>query len=70
MQEPDPRPMIWTTKGNLPIDILEYRTEWYDAPDDITMAEIYTHRGEVVRRSVHVFKKQGASMGADQAVFG
>ena len=70
MREPDPTPMIWTTKGNMPVEFLEYRTEWCDAPDSITMAEIYTHLGEVVRRSVHVYNKTGLSMGSAQAEFG
>lgn len=69
MQEPDPRPMIWTAKGNLPIDIMEYRTEWIDTPTKVTMVEIYEHRGEVVRRSVHVYDRVGLQLGAEQAAF-
>lgn len=70
MDPQDQVPMIWTTHGNLPVEILDYKTEWTDGQDEITMAEVYQYNGEVVRRSVHVYKKQGASMGADQAVFG
>ena len=70
MREPNETPLIWTTKGNLPIDILEYRTEWVDTPTNVTMVEIYEHRGEVVRRSVHVYDRKGLSLSADQVTFG
>ena len=62
-------PLIYTSKGNLPISDLAYRTEWEDSPEHMIMAEIYEHEGEVVRRSVHVYKKQGAAIGAAQAEF-
>lgn len=70
MDPKDQVPMIWTTHGNLPIEVLEYSTEWLESPDEITMAEVYRYKGEVVRRSVHVYKKRGQTIGADQAAFG
>ena len=70
MREPNETPMIWTSKGNLPIDILEYRTEWIEDPTKITMVEIYEHRGDVVRRSVHVYDRKGLCISADQVTFG
>ena len=70
MDPKDQVPMIWTNQGNLPIEILDYKTEWVDAPDVISMAEIYEYKGEVVRRSVHVYNKTGLDMGSAQAEFG
>jgi hypothetical protein len=63
-------PLIWTAKGNMPIEQLEYRTEWFENADEIGLAEIYEFKGEVVRRSVHVRKKRGADMGAEQERMG
>jgi hypothetical protein len=70
MREPDATPMIWTTKGNVPIKMMDYRTEWNDSPESMTLAEIYELNGEVVRRSVHVYNKIGSRMGTQQAIFG
>jgi hypothetical protein len=63
-------PMIWTAKGNMPIADLQYRTEWTENDDEIGMAEIYEFEGEVVRRSVHIRKKQGLAMVGKQAALG
>lgn len=52
-------PLIWTTQGNLPISSLEYRTEWENGDTYMKLREIYTHRGEVVRESAHVYAKSG-----------
>ena len=48
---------------------LEYSTHWVDGRDDVVFAEEYRHEGELVRRSVHVMKKRGADMGAEQEIF-
>lgn len=52
-------PLIYTTRGNLPIASLEYGTHWIDAEDYIKFIEIYTLDGEVVRESAHVYSKRG-----------
>ena len=62
-------PLIWTNKGNLPIADLEYKVDWFETNDEIGMSEEYSHEGEVVRRSVHVRKKQGSAVGAEQVTF-
>lgn len=69
MREPDPTPMVWTTKGNMPVEFLDYNVEWFENPDEIGLVEVYRHQGEIVRRSVHVRKKEGLSMDGDQAAF-
>lgn len=62
-------PLIYTSKGNLPISSLEYGTRWEDAPDYIKFVEIYTLDGEVVRESAHVYTKRGLSMEPQTATF-
>jgi hypothetical protein len=63
-------PLIWTTKGNMPISALECKVEWFENDGEIGLAETYLHEGEVVRRSVHIRKKEGADIGAEQARIG
>lgn len=65
----DQVPMIWTTHGNMPVEILEYKTLWEETPEDVLMAEEYRYQGELVRRSVHVYRKQGAALGAKHVEF-
>ena len=64
------QPLIYTTKGNLPIASLAYHVEWSENADEVTMAEVYEYENEIVRRSVHVHKKHGIEAGAQQADFG
>jgi len=52
-------PLIYTARGNLPIDSLQYETRWEDTPDYIKFVEVYTLDGEVVRESAHVYSKRG-----------
>lgn len=63
-------PLIWTTKGNMPVAALEYKTDWFENEGEIGLAETYLHEGEVVRRSVHIRKKEGANIGAEQTRLG
>jgi hypothetical protein len=65
----DQVPLIWTTQGNMPVEALEYKTLWEETIDDVLMAEEYRYQGEIVRRSVHIYKKQGAAVGSEHAVF-
>lgn len=57
-------PLIYTMRGNLPIDSLEYRTRWEDAPDYLKFVETYLLDGEVVRESAHVYAKRGLTSDA------
>lgn len=55
-------PLIWTTKGNLPIASLKHETEWrYDATQ-IIFIERYTLDGETVKESSHVCVLTGVSL--------
>ena len=62
-------PLIWTTKGNLPIASLGYSHAWEDAPEYLKFSETYTLDGEVVKQSAHVYVKQGAQTKPDQGAF-
>ena len=57
----DKIPLIWTTRGNLPVADLEYSTRWEDTPDHTTLIETYRLGGEVVRESAHVLHRRGLS---------
>lgn len=52
-------PLIYTTKGNVPVSSLEYRTSWVVADEFIKFTEQYTLAGEVVKESAHVYDKRG-----------
>ena len=52
-------PLIFTSKGNLPIEMLEYKTRWEDTPDYTKLVETYSLDGEIVRESAHVLGKRG-----------
>lgn len=51
MQE---EPLIWTTKGNVPVASLEYATRWEFSANNIKFVETYKSDGEVVKENVHV----------------
>ena len=53
-------PLIYTSKGNVPISSLVFGYEWVDTQDFTSFTETYTDdTGEVVKRSVHVMSKRG-----------
>lgn len=54
-------PLIYTSKGNLPIASLEYSHAWDDRPDAIVFSETYKLAGEVVKHAVHVLSKVGVA---------
>ena len=47
-------PYIWTTKGNLPIDMLRYENKREDVPGSVVLVEEYFLGDESVKRAVHV----------------
>lgn len=55
-------PLIWTSKGNLPIASLQYEHAWEDTPETMTFRETYTLHGDIVKQSAHVYLKQGAHL--------
>lgn len=52
-------PLIYTSRGNLPVSSLDYETRWEDMPDYIKFVEVYRLDDEVVRESAHVYSKRG-----------
>lgn len=59
-------PLIYTTKGNLPIASLAYSTVWDVTEDYIKFTETYRLGDEVVRESAHVRTLHGVT-GAGEA---
>ncbi len=57
-------PLIWTSKGNIPVKDLEYNTEWTNNDDFIMLTESYKLDSEVVKSSSHVYSKKGLDMSA------
>lgn len=65
----DEVPLIYTSRGNLPVDALEYKTQWVNTDDYIKFVETYSLNGEVVKESAHVYAKRGISTEALQQSF-
>lgn len=47
-------PLVWTTKGNLPISTLQHRVDWSVTPEQIIFTESYFLGDELVKKSSHV----------------
>lgn len=55
-------PLIWTSKGNLPISTLMYQTAWDVQDAYIKFVERYLDAdGVVVKESAHVYDRLGVS---------
>lgn len=54
-------PLIYTSKGNLPVEDLTYTTKWEDRPDAVIFTEEYHQGDELVKRSVHALSKHGVT---------
>lgn len=61
------KPLIWTIYGNMPVESLQYRTEWENADTYIKLTETYLFNDEVVRQSAHVFDKLGVLAAGEAA---
>lgn len=64
-------PLIYTSKGNLPIASLEYRHSWEFRPsketcEAIHFVEEYFLEGECVKRAAHVYVAKG--LAAESAI--
>lgn len=65
------KPLIWTTKGNVPIEDLTYQTAWDVTDAYIKFVERYLDAsGEVVKESAHVYDKVGISAHGTAAAMG
>lgn len=60
MPNPQDEPLIYTSKGNLPVASLTYQTAWEVTDSYIKFQERYLDAsGEVVKHSVHVYDRNG-----------
>ena len=59
MPNPTDEPLIYTSKGNLPIASLQYRHFRQDTPGNVVFIEEYLLGDEIVKRSVHVLPVVG-----------
>lgn len=55
------QPLIFTTKGNIPLEGLEHKVEWKVTPEQIVFIESYLLDGELVKQSAHVKVLIGAA---------
>ena len=62
-------PLIYTTKGNLPISSLEFKFWWMDNDVQVSYHEQYLLDGEVVKESAAVKLKQGVTAQSDVGGF-
>ncbi len=62
-------PLIWTTKGNLPVSSLEYYIGWEITSTSITFREQYRLKetGEVVKENSHIKLLQGSDVEGETA---
>jgi hypothetical protein len=61
-------PLIWTSKGNVPIDSLTYQHKWIDDPQEVTFLEAWIDEsGEVVKNNCHKLAKRQLTIGGEQA---
>ena len=63
-------PLIFTTKGNLPLSSLTHEVEWRIAEKVIVFVERYLLGDEVVKESSHVKLLDGVAMSADVGKIG
>lgn len=63
-------PLIYTTKGNVPITSLAYSTDWDIQDGYFKFTETYRLDGEIVRQSAHVYDRNGVGSVAEAANLG
>lgn len=62
-------PLIWTTKGNLPVASLRYAVAWDVQEEYAKLTETYWLGEEIVRQSAHVYDKRGINAAGIAAKF-
>lgn len=56
-------PLIWTTRGNVPVSMLNCEREWDVQDTYVKFVERYRDAsGEVVREDAHVYSKVGLAV--------
>ena len=63
-------PLIWTSKGNLPIEGLRQAVVWTDNENETICASEMWQGEDCVRREVHIYKRKGLETLAEVAVLG
>lgn len=63
-------PLIYTSRGNVPIASLAYSTAWHVGDKVIQFTETYRLGSEVVKQSVHVYDREGSTAAAVAAQLG
>ncbi len=53
-------PLIWTTKGNIPVADLAYTARWEFSASDIRLIETYKLGDEVVKENAHICLLKGS----------
>ena len=68
----DSVPLIYTIKGNVPVNSLAYSHEWIDSESDLRFIETYRDStGQIVKQSPHVIlKSRSAPVSMEQGKFG
>jgi hypothetical protein len=61
-------PLIYTTKGNIPIVGLQHKVEWRVSPEQIIFIESYLLDDEVVKQSTHIKVLIGAASIGDVTI--
>ena len=59
-------PLIYTTKGNVPVKDLTVKNMWHDDPDSIVFAREWYLDGELVKREAHVYQRNGIVLEAQK----
>ena len=62
-------PLIWTTKGNLPVASLEYYIGWEITEESIVFKEQYRLDDEIVKENAHVKLLKGGEAVPETAQF-
>jgi hypothetical protein len=52
-------PLIWTSKGNLPVASLVYAPRWEESDEYIKFSESWSLNGEIVKENAHIYQKRG-----------
>jgi len=63
-------PLIFTTKGNLPISSLTHEVEWRIEPERVVFIETYKLDGEIVKQSSHIKILSGVAALSDVGKIG
>ena len=57
-------PLIYTSKGNIPIKDLEYKYWWIVNENEISFHEQYSLNGEIVKEGAHVYLPKASVTGS------